>query len=384
MNCLIKPDNIQTMIHCAQPPAIFLFLEVKEMKKFKKALCLVLALTMIFALAACGGGKDPGTSSGGGAAAGGEKKEYTITVATAYNDDHYMVAGYNAFKEYVEKESGGRIKVDIFANGTLVTGDSDTLEYVSSGSYTMGNSDLTMIGSFITDNRWESTSIPLYYGNNLDKVYDVLDNSDAWKELYADLAEKGNLVVLGSVNGGVAVIGSDVPVRGMGDFAGKKYRTATSDPYLKPVEAWGASAVAMAFSEIYTSVQNKTINGTFTSMSAIYTQGLTDVMKYIIRVDGFNLLFGFLMNEDFYASLDAEAKKIVDEGGKKCAEAARAAEKAFSEELDGLLVDEGVEQIVPDAAWKAELEKAVEAYVKQRCDELDQAWLAKLNKALGK
>jgi len=190
--------------------------------------------------------------------------------------------------------------------------------------------------------------------------------------------------VFGVVNGGIAVIGSDVPVNSMKDFAGKKYRTATSDPYLKPVEAWGASAVAMAFSEIYTSVQNKTINGTFTSMSAIYTQGLTDVMKNIIRVDGFNLLFGFIMNEDFYQSLDAEAKAIVDEGAKKCIEAARAGEKQFSAELDGNLAAAGVTQIVPDAAWKAELEAAVADYVEVRRSELDANWLAKLDKALGK
>jgi len=154
--------------------------------KFRKHISLLLAIAMILALCACGGGsatpapsKAPsGTSS---TPAPAEKKEnYNITIATAYNDGHYMVQGYEAFKEYVEKESGGRITVDIFANGALVTGDSDTMEYVSSGSYTMGNTDYTMIGSFITDNRWESTSIPLYYGNDLDKLYDVLDNSEAW------------------------------------------------------------------------------------------------------------------------------------------------------------------------------------------------------------
>jgi len=354
----------------------------------KKLLAILLCAAMTLSMIACGAKEEEAPAEAPAEEEAAEpaedKPEYTITIATAYNDGHYMVQGYEAFKEYVEKESGGRITVEIFANGTLVTGDSDTMEYVSSGSYTMGNTDYTMIGSFITDNRWESTSIPMYYGNDLDKVYDVLDNSEAWQELYAEVIEKGNMKILGVVNGGVAVIGSDVPINGMQVFAGKKYRTATSDPYLKPVEAWGSSAVAMAFSEIYTSVQNKTINGTFTSMSAIYTQGLTDVMKNIIRVDGFNLLFGFIMNGDFYESLDDEAKAIVEEGGRICTEAARKAEKEFSAELDGLLEEAGVTQIVPDDAWKAELEAAVSDYVEVRRSELDADWLAKLDEALGK
>ena len=362
-------------------------MEVNDMK-FRKQISLILALVMILALAACGGGaaSTPAPSAGGASTPtpDANKETYTITVATAYYDGHYMVQGYEAFKEYVEKESNGRITVDIFANGSLVTGDSDTLEYVSSGSYTMGNSDYTMIGSFIGDNRWESTSIPMYYGNDLDTVYDVLDNSEAWQELYEAVAEKGNIHILGSANGGIAVIGSDVPLNSMSDFAGKKYRTATSDPYLKPVEAWGASAIAMPFSEIYTSVQNKTINGTFTSMSAIYTNGLTDVVKNIIRVDGFNLLFGFMMNADFYESLDDEARAIVDEGGRICTQVARDAEKAFSANLDKGLTDVGVTQIVPDAAWKAELEAAVADYIEERRAALDADWLAKLDSALGK
>lgn len=350
------------------------------MKKTAKKIAFILSIVMIFALVGCGKQAEPQENT----PVESNAPTYNITIATAYNDGHYIVQGYEAFKEYVEKESNGRITVDIFANGALVTGDSDTLEYVSSGSYTMGNSDYTVIGSFVGDNRWESTSIPFYYGSDLDKVYDVLDNSEAWKENYKNAAENGNLVVLGSVNGGIAVIGSDVPLNGMSDFAGKKYRTATSDPYLKPVEGWGASAIAMPFSEIYTSVQNKTINGTFTSMSAIYTQGLTDVMKNIIRVDGFNLLFGFIMNADFYNSLDDEARAIVDEGGRRCAEVARNAEKDFTSELDGLLEGAGVTQIVPDNAWKGQLETALTDYIAERRAALDADWLAKLDSALGK
>ena len=155
----------------------------------KKLLALMLVFLMVFSLAACGNDEPADDDATVG-------ESYTIKIGTGYNDGHYMVNAYEAFKEYVEAESEGRIKVEIFANGSLISGDSDALEMLSSGTVQMSNSDYTMIGTFISDKRWESTSIPFYYGTDPAECYKILDNAECWKELYAELEDKANIKIV--------------------------------------------------------------------------------------------------------------------------------------------------------------------------------------------
>lgn len=346
------------------------------MLKKKSLIALILAIVMICSmLVACGGdtgaapgGDTPGTS----AAPGGDKKEtYTIKIGTTYSKGHYLMNGYEAFEQYVEEKSGGQIQVEIFPDSTIVTGDRDCCEYVSTGALQMANSDYTMIGTFANDSRWESTSIPFYYGTEPENVYKILDNSKIWAQMYDELAESSNLRILGAVNSGAATIIQDEhPITSMGDFKGLRIRTPESDPYVKPIELFGGSPIPMSFSEIYTSVQNGVIDGVFTSKSAIVQYQFTDVCKYQLDANVFLLLFGIMINADFYESLPADLKTIVDDGAKVLVDVARKDEVAFRDSLDTAMAEAGVTVIKPDAAFVAEMTAALEPYIQVRREAL--------------
>jgi len=327
---------------------------------------LILVLTMLAGCTSPGASTSAAPASAAATAAATPAEVYTIKIATAYQDGHYMVKGYEAFKQYVEKESGGRISVELFANGTVVNGDRDSCEYVSTNSIQMGNSDYTMIGTFVDDLRWQSTSIPYYYGTDPEDVYKILDNSIAWETCYSEL-EKSGIHILGCVNGGAAtIINDEHDITSMADFIGLRVRTPESDPYVQPIKLFGANATPMSFSEIYTSVQQGVIDGVFTSKSAIVQYSFGEICKHQLDCNVFLLIFGFMMNADFYNSLPADLQSVVDKGGEVLDEAAREGEIEFRASLNDQLEALDVTVTEPDETFVADLKAAVEPYVQTR------------------
>ena len=347
------------------------------MKRMKRFFALCLTLVMVLSLAACGSKEEkpaekPADKPAASAPAdSADKKNYTIRIGTAFNDGHYLVNGYEAFEEYVEKESGGRIQVDIFANSSLVTGDVDGMDLVSSNSIQLGNSDFTLIGTIANDKRWESTSIPYYYGGDPEKLYDIIDNSEAWQKLYDETAEKTNIKVVGLVNGGsVSVSNNKRSIEKLEDFKGLRIRTPESAPYTAPIAAWGGNPTPMAFGEIYTSLQQGVIDGVMTGKSTIAEFKFTDLCKYHIDADVFLLAYGFAMNNDFYNSLDAEAQQIVDGGIEVLLKVAREGEVEFRNSLDDIYAERGVTVVKPEGQLLEDLKSVLADYAEERKAEI--------------
>ena len=110
----------------------------------KKALALVLALVMVFALCACGG-NDGGNGDGGNDVADG--KTYTIKIACENSDNYPATRGLYAMKEYVETHTNGAVKVEVCASGQL-GGEEDTLEQVAQGNLEMAVASFAPVVSY--------------------------------------------------------------------------------------------------------------------------------------------------------------------------------------------------------------------------------------------
>ncbi len=353
----------------------------------KRSIALILVFVMAFALlAGCGTGSSSTSSAPSSSAQASSsptpEKTYVIKIASAYADGHYMVNCYEAFKDYVEKESNGRIEVQIFANASIVSGDSDGLQLLSSNSVQMANSDFTMVGTFIGDKSWESTSIPYYYGTDVDNCYAVLDNAACWQDLYEKLETTAHIKILGCVNGGCATVSNAKhSIESMDDFKGLRIRTPESKPYTEPIKLWGGTPTPMSFGEIYTSIQQGVIDGVFTSKSAIVQYKFTELCKYHTDLNAFLLIFGFGINSDFYNSLPADLQQIVLDGAGVMVKDAREGEVEFRDSLDTKMEAAGVKVIKPDETFMAALQEAVKPYVEERRAEIPD-FIAKLDKEM--
>lgn len=216
----------------------------------KRFLSIVLALCMVFALCACGN-----DSNNGGSDADSSKYD-KISIDLSCNgqsDTANDCIGANLFKQYIEEQSGGAITVTIYNNDQLAGG-----EFVSSV-----------------------------------------------------LAEHG-LTYLGALhNGFKCMTSSKCQIKAPSDLVGQKIRTPGGDLWNGFWSALGASPQAMSWSEVYTAMQQKTIDGHDNSPSTINSANVQEVQKYITVSNHTYEAFTWSANSDWYNGLNEATQELI-------------------------------------------------------------------------
>lgn len=243
---------------------------MKTMKK--KILAFLLCTVMLLTLAGCGGktAAPAGTpdASSGGASSGGASSgtaEYTFIVAHVDPEDGPLHQNLLEFEKYVEEKTGGRMDVQVFGNG-LLGGDREILEAINLGTVQMGNmasSNLTAYGDkfgiyelpFLFNSFEAATAA---YDGELGKIY------NEW------LAENG-FVCYGVFTYGWRALSNKVrEVWTPDDLAGIKVRVMEVPMYIDAFTLLGANPTPMSWNEIYTGLQQGTIEAQDNSPEQTY------------------------------------------------------------------------------------------------------------------
>ena len=265
--------------------------------KFSKyaATAAVLAL----GLTGCAGG-----SSGDDSAEKSYNWDFTITVS----DTSSWQLGADKFAEVLDKESDGRIKVNVFANEQLSGGDPAAgVEQLINGSKAFSYNS-TIIYSGI-DPRYGAINAPFLYAD-YDEADAAIENGalDAYKEL----ANETGVELLGFGESGFRqVTNNKHAISKPSDLSGMKMRVPGSSLFLDIYKTLGADPVTMDFSEVFTSLQNGTIDGQENPFDVIFSNGLPEVQKYM---SVWNYVYDPLMlgmNKDLYDSLSDSDKELV-------------------------------------------------------------------------
>lgn len=103
------------------------------------------------------------------------------------------------------------------------------------------------------------------------------------------------------------------------DLEGLTMRVMENDAYITYFSALGANPVPMAYSEVFTGIQNGTVNGTLIPIAAIYMNQFYTVAPYITRCQNWYCPVTFIMSMDAWNSLPADLQQIFQE----CANEAR-------------------------------------------------------------
>ena len=242
----------------------------------KKVIALFLTLCMVFALCACGQEAEVAAPSPEETAtADNDYQNVTITVADIYNATTSQGQALDAFKQYIEEKSGGKVKIDIYHGGELGT-EAETAVAMKEGSIDLAFSGTAGIGQYIP----ALAVFECFYAfKNIDQmVQAVTDLYDTLDE--AMMAEGFKLV--GCYYDGPRQILSNKEITNIGDLNGLKLRAPGSSIYVNSITALGANAIAMPLGDVYTALQTGAIDayeGTFDLMvnQSFYEQG-----KYII------------------------------------------------------------------------------------------------------
>ncbi|MDA3146389.1 DctP family TRAP transporter solute-binding subunit [Leucobacter sp. UCMA 4100] len=249
-------------------------------------------------------------NGGGGGADSADKKSYDWDMTVTVGDTSTWYAGAEKFGELLAEKSDGRMTLNVFGNEQLSGGDPAAgVEQLMSGQKAFSyNSPIIYSG---IDPRFSAITAPFLFDDyaQADEVI-AATGLDAYKEL----AEEQGVKLLGFGESGFRQItNSKHAITKPEDFKNLKFRVAGSELFIDMYKSLGADPVAMNFAEVFTSLQNGTIDGQENPFDVIYSGGLPEVQDYlsILNYVYDPLLLG--MSLDMWNELSEEDQAIVQE-----------------------------------------------------------------------
>lgn len=316
----------------------------------KRMFALLLSLTMVFSLTACGGKED--TSSGGSETSGDTSGEtITIKLPHCYSEGHPLTDTLeNFFKPELESRSGGRLTVDLYPNSTLAT-EEQIYEGLRNNTYEMG-----VVGTIFQDRIPSVATFQLpFLFSDFDQARKALYEQDYGQQLIGDVASLG-FTVNGIVPDGFRVMTLNRKVESLADLKGLKLRMPNLEVMVKIGECLGCAVTPMAMTEVFSALEQNVIDGQENPPSTIRTQGWYEIQDYLLVSNHvFTSLF-LCVNSAFYDSLDPELQgildEVIDETSSKIWDSAKEQAQA---DLDFMDAEADIEVYYPSDAFKQEM-----------------------------
>ncbi len=252
----------------------------------KKIICLLLALTMIFGLAACGGS----TASTAAPTAAGEKTEepapadkpVTLVIGNVANGaKHPYTMILNWAGEYLS-EHGSTISLDIQTGGVLGSETEQCQQVI------LGTQDMAQTADMSTTNfvpKMAFANFPMLMAG-YDDVYEAW-GQDGWCfKLASEILAEQDLILIGASDNGFRIItNSKHPVTCVADMKGLKIRVPEVSLLLDIWKEFGAQATPIAFGELTTALQQGTVDGQELGLSSFYDNRWDEFNQYLTQTN---------------------------------------------------------------------------------------------------
>lgn len=325
----------------------------------KKGLMLVLAGVLSVGLLGCQGAEKDGSSK---ADSSGKESAAGITLKFAHADNETSIfnQGAEAFKEKLEEVSGGDVKVEIYANGQL-----GTLADAAQGIQ-MGTIDVAPISSTVLANF--SPSIAVYdlpfIIETEQQAYDSLDGEVG--EVLKEELEENQMLCKGWWTMGYRNVTTSKGVESVEDLKGQKIRTQNSEIHMAIFRALGVDPTPMDFSELFTALQQKTVDGQENPYVNILQSNIYEVNDTIVETEHVYQVAGLLISPAVWDKLSEEQQGWVEEASDYATDVERKACTTDNETAKETLMNEhGMKLVELD---KAKLQKATESIYEEYPD----------------
>lgn len=294
----------------------------------KKMITFLLVLVTALSLTACGKTATSPDPSGNPDAVVGGFPQMEITIATTHpgNEQDPMYIYCKTFGDYVTKKTNGAVTFDISSDSVLGN-DVEIAQGLAMGTLKMGITSNAAISTYEPSQNF--FSLPFMFAN-ADEVHAYID-SDIVKEMNDALYDDG-LKVLSVLDGGFRQCLNRVhPINSVSDFSGLKWRVPPMDLYVTTFNLMGANATPMSGAEVFTGLQQTTIDGCEFPISSIYSMQLYTAVDYIDITNHQYAAWYACVSDELWESLGEELQGIFTEAAANANEKARAA-LASSEE----------------------------------------------------
>ena len=257
--------------------------------------------------------------------------EMTWNFACSTTETSTWADGGRKFGELMEKATGGKVKVNIYAADQLTNGNqSEGIQALMNGDPVQISMHSNLIYSAF-DPRFNVVSLPFVYDSYDDA--DAKFDGEAGEKLKEILSEYGLHCMGIAENGFREITNSKHEIKSVDDLKNLKVRVAGSNLLMECYKRWGADATNMNWSETYTALQQNTVEGQENPLPAIDAASVQEVQPYCSMWDAIYDCLFFCINEDIYNSLTPEQQAVVNEAGQKAVEYERYINRSGDDEI---------------------------------------------------
>jgi tripartite ATP-independent transporter DctP family solute receptor len=292
----------------------------------KKTFALCLALILVLSLAACAktgaassasAAVSSGTSaaSSGASASSAEKSaaasaassgsQITISYGHGFSPDSPQAKAVEEFKTRVEKESNGRIVVNVFPSGQLGSAQ-EMFESMQMGTQEMALLPTARLSGF--DASLQVFDLPFLFPDK-ETAYKVFDG-DIGRHVLDTLSSTG-VKGLAIYEDGFMQFTSNKKIEKLSDFKGLKMRSMESPIKMEQFKELGCNPVPIDFNELYNALQQNTVDGQENPLATIVPSKFYEVQDYMLLSSHAYLAQLVLVSGSWFDGLDAEAQEII-------------------------------------------------------------------------
>jgi C4-dicarboxylate-binding protein DctP len=263
-------------------------------------------LAAIAMLAAACGSDGTGTAAPTG-------PTFTLVFAGYTAPTDSITIAQTRFKTQVEKDSNGRIKVDVRPNSQMGA-VKDAMELVRQGSVQMSITVGAYATGYVPD--FQVVGLPFAFESEQDALSRL--NGKLGQKLSTLLDAKIGVQMIGAENIGFqALLNRQHPVQTMADLKSMRVRTIPSPIYQKTWQLLGARPVGLDRTEVFTGLQQGTIDADTAPLGPELAESIYTVAPYITT--GMNMIYNadlVFVNSAFMAGLPSDLKNVVLKGVK--------------------------------------------------------------------
>ncbi|MCL1090158.1 TRAP transporter substrate-binding protein [Shewanella profunda] len=209
------------------------------------------------------------------------------------------------FKELVEQRLPGEYKVSVYPSSQLF-GDNNELAALLLNDVQFVAPSLSKFERYTK--RLQVFDLPFLF-NDMDAV-NRFQQGEAGQTLLNSMTRKG-IVGLGYLHNGMKQFSANAPLKQPSDAKGLKFRVMASDVLAAQFDAIGAIPVKKPFSEVFTLLQTRAIDGQENTWSNTYSQKFYEVQSHITESNHGVLDYMVVTSDTFWKGLPADKRKII-------------------------------------------------------------------------
>lgn len=244
-----------------------------------------------------------------GTAASAQARKLTLRLGHPMAPGNNVTLGYEKFQELVKERSGGKIRIQLFGNAMLGS-DRVTMESTQLGTLDMASSSSPNMANF--SKAFMVFDLPYITSPEHQKnLYDALDNGPLGKYLAAE-CEKINLKpIMYSEYGYRNFVSTKKEIASIDALKNLKVRTTASPVEVAVAAKLGMNPTPIAWGEVYTALQQGTVDAEGNTFSLLNDAKHTEVLKYAVDSAHNYSMHILLMNKRKFDSLPAATQELL-------------------------------------------------------------------------